>query len=392
MKKQISFNWLIIYYFILLSSGFYTREYGNTDFPSFNWLILMLPICIFIGINITSYIRGKYSFLSIPILIYLILVLFSSLIRGDINTAFDISIWCLPIIIIFNSNISLDFKLLNILFLFSILLSIIFFYTGANQFGFLPTQTTYKTFYWKVTLGSYNTPLGTGFLSLLTLISNYFYNNKKYSKTFFILISLYFIILSGSRITIVCLFIGILLFLINRIYKFRNSYIYKLLPIFILVFFISFTMNPIFLLKYYSKYDLINTYIFHEKSSLSEEQFIESLARPDIWKRHFKIFSTNPIIGVGNFNLRDYFPDAGASGSESALTYFLARDGIFVIFLIIFLYLLIVKALKENNLIQYFFSISFIIIFLGYGSVCSTVIYTFLMMLAFFNSGYKYKI
>jgi len=377
MKKQHTFNFLVIYYFILLSSGFYTREYGNTGFPSVNWLILMLPICIFIGINITSYIRGKYSFLSIPILIYLILVLFSSLIRGDINTAFDISIWCLPIIIIFNSNISLDFKLLNILFLSSMLLSIIFFYTGANQFGFLPTQTTYKTFYWKVTLGSYNTPLGTGFLSLLTLISNYFYNNKKYSKTFFILISLYFIILSGSRTTIICLFIGILLLLINRIYKFKNSYIYKLLPIFILVFFFSFVMSPAFLLRYYSNNDIINTYMFHEKEKLTEVEFIEKLARSIIWKEHFNIFLTNPIIGVGNHSLYNYFPDARASGSESALTYFLARDGIFVIFLIFFLYQLIKRALKEKNLVQYSFSISFIILLISYGSLCFTNNYIF---------------
>lgn len=392
MKRQISFNWLIIYYFILVNSGFLVRERGNTGFPSFNWLIIMFPICIFIGINITSYFRGKYSFLSIPILLYLVFVLISSFIRGDINTTYNILIWCLPIIIIFNSKIFLNLKLLNILFLLSILLSAISYYMGTNVYGFLSGQSTYEPFYWQVRLGAYESPLGTGLLSLLTLIFNYFYNNKKYSKTFFILIPLYFIIFSGSRITLICLFIGILLFLIDKIYRFRNSYIYKLLPILILAFFISFVSNPVFLLKYYSNDDLINTYIFHEKNDLSEELFIERLARSNIWKEHFVIFLTNPIMGVGKYTIYDYFPNAKTSGTESALTYLLARDGIMVIFLIIFLYRLIVKALKENNLIQYFFSIAIIIIFLGYGSVCSTVIYTFLMMLAFVNSGHRYKI
>jgi len=392
LKRQISFNWLIIYYFILVNSGFLVRERGNTGFPSFNWLIIMFPICIFIGINITSYFRGKYSFLSIPILLYLVFVLISSFIRGDINTTYNILIWCLPIIIIFNSKIFLNLKLLNILFLLSILLSAISYYMGTNVYGFLSGQSTYEPFYWQVRLGAYESPLGTGLLSLLTLIFNYFYNNKKYSKTFFILIPLYFIIFSGSRITLICLFIGILLFLIDKIYRFRNSYIYKLLPILILAFFISFVSNPVFLLKYYSNDDLINTYIFHEKNDLSEELFIERLARSNIWKEHFVIFLTNPIMGVGKYTIYDYFPNAKTSGTESALTYLLARDGIMVIFLIIFLYRLIVKALKENNLIQYFFSIAIIIIFLGYGSVCSTVIYTFLMMLAFVNSGHRYKI
>jgi len=393
MKKQHTFNFLVIYYFILLNSVSFRYGYNYFGFGTLKWFLLITPLCIFIGINYTSYIRDKYKFPSILLLAYLVSVLITSAIRGDIHTAFNILIWCLPIIIILNSNIYLNLKLLNIIFILSIFLSIISYYLGTNIYGFLPGQSINELYSWRITLGNQAGPAVTGFLSLLILIANYFYNNRMHSKYFFILISVYFLIFSGSRSALICSFLFLLFVIFSYNIKFRDRGIYKLIAFLAVILFIILSCNPSFLLKFNIDNEYLSSYIFRVKNAalLTEEKFLAKLARPIIWNQHFKIFLTNPLIGVGRFSLYDYFSDTVASGSESMLTIFLARDGMLLFFLVAFLYQLIKRALKEKDLAQYSFSISFIILLISYGSFCFTHNYIFLMMLAFFNSGYKYK-
>jgi len=394
MKKQLTFNLLVIYYFILVNSVSFRYGYDYSGFGTLKWFLLIAPVCIFIGINYTSYIRNNYKLPSVLLLVYIVSVLITSSIRADIHTAFNIIIWFLPIIIILNSNIYLNLKLLNILFLLSIFLSIISYYFGTSVYGFLPGQAMWKDFSWRISLGNQAGPAATGFLSLLTLMANYFYNNRKCSKYFFILISIYFLIFSGSRSALICLFLFLFFVIFSHIIEFRDRSFYKLIALLVIILFIVLNYNPGFLLKYSRANEFINSYVFHVKdvNLLTEEEFRTKLARPIIWSQHFKIFLTNPLIGVGHYSLYDYFPYAIASGSESIFTRFLARDGMLIFLLMAFLYQLIKIALKEKDLAQYVFSISFIILLISYGSFCFTHNYIFLMMLAFIKSGHKYKI
>jgi len=390
MKQQL-FNVIVIYYFIFIN----IIKDNIIPFSSLKWFFLVFPISIFVLFNIDTIINGKYRYYNLLFLLYIFFAAIISFFRLDIDALFNILIWGLPFIIILNSKIYLDLKLLNILFIISIILSIISYYLGNNDYGFILGQAYRKDLWWRVTLGNGLGLAVSAIFSLLVIIMNFYYNKSRKQKIFYIIFGLYFLIFSGVRTGIICFLIILSVVLFSYLKKIKPCKFYKILPIIIIFVFIISVINPVFLFKDLDiKNKFINSYVFRKESisNLSKEEFIKAFARPIIWSQHYEILLNSPLIGVGSFSMYDYFTEPVSSGSESMLTNFIVRDGLLSSsLLIIFLYLLIINALKEKKVEKYSFYISFVLILISYGSFCHTYNFLFLMMIAFYNSSYIYN-
>lgn len=183
ITKQQLFNVIVIYYFLFIN----IIKDNIMPFGSLKWFFLVFPISIFILFNIGTIINGKYRYYNLLFLLYIFFAAMISFLRLDIDALFNILIWGLPFIIILNPKIYLDLKLLNILFIISIILSIVSFYLGSNDYGFILGQAYRKDLWWRITLGNEIGLAVTAFFSILVIIMNFYYNKSRKQKIFYII-------------------------------------------------------------------------------------------------------------------------------------------------------------------------------------------------------------
>ncbi|MCD4794186.1 MAG: O-antigen ligase family protein [Bacteroidales bacterium] len=266
---------------------------------------------------------------------------------------------------------------------------------GTNLYGFLPGMAKtnlHMGLGWRISL--FPAIPNSAFFSLFIFILNIFKNwkHKSLGRLLIILLSVYFLILSGSRT-------AILAFAVVASFKFilyfrpfhktkgylRLSFFY-LAIVLVVYFFNSFTLS-----LYNLNNSFINSLVFKsEKKITNEKQLEKQNYRIWLWDKHFEIYKENPIFGKGSYEIKEYLSESekqmNTNFTESYLTDLMVKVGIFLIFFIAFFFFIIKRSVKDNNPALYGLTVSMFILMISYGSFIVPYNFLFLVFVGNINN------
>jgi len=382
------FNYLIVYYWLLI----YIQTPNSGIGGNFLYILQTLPISGFIFYSILN-----IKDLSIPKELYwLILFVFASaylsFIRSDFSGFISIMLFGLLIIVILKFDLSVNLTLINILFFISIFLSIPLYYTAYSKYGFFPGQANVVLSHDEFLAGRlsmFPNVTTSIYFSFMVFVLNYFFNPHLYKKLFIFFLSLYFIYFGISRtVLLVLLFVIYISFLIYK-YPLKKNWLYQIiLPVlligvpFIIIVFIDDIIY--YLLSLHN--DIISQYFFRGYDTV--DKILDDIARTNIWSEHIRLFLEHPW-GLSSAEIEKYVNPAlhlsNGGGSESFLTRILMRYGFGSVFLYIFIFSILNRAIYEKNSYLYIFVYLFIFIGLTYGSFFTAYNILFLIFISSIN-------
>lgn len=359
-------------------------DYGaSLGHSSLQYYMIVSPIIVYSLFNINMALGKRVSSEVLSLLLFLLLALIFSIIKFDIKAVFNLLIWTLPIIIILNSKVFLSIRLVNTLFILTIVVGVFAYHNGINVYGYLPGQSNtnlHQGLWWRVSMFPYSTPPATAFFSIIVLVLNLLHNKIFKWKMFFMILSTYFMVLSGSRTALIAIILILMILLISKLYRVKMKIPYKVLAIMpLLIFFIIF-FSPELMLKINFSSPFINSLIFRSiESSNSIDAILQTMNRQTVWEQYIYLYTHSPIIGVDTVKLRSI------GQSETMLLSFLAWHGISVIFLLSYMYFLITNSLTDKNYLRYSLGIIFILYMITYSSFFQTYNFLFLLLLGLLN-------
>ena len=386
MLRQVLFGSMLIYAWALYT--FIDR--GVEESASVQlYVATVAPAVLFILFSIPCCIRFRYQKPAFALLIFLILTASCSLARADFATLISVGSLCAMLIAMRHSKASVGPRLINILFLLSIVTCATMHSLGIGQYGILPGQAVDESIPWRVSLFTFNVTV-SWMLSLVVIGLNYFHNRSVVSKTLFISAALYFLIFSASRTGLIVLVLWIAFLASMKVVPFRERAFYKLfIPCAVASFVIALNAEGILVLLTDSRNPIANALLFKStEGAASVEQASTSIERTMLWSAHAQIFMENPWIGRGTFKLEDVVPLAEAStttGSESFMTALFARIGTPAVLFVYFIYLLAVNAARERDRFSYCLVIFFSVSSLAYGSYIVPYDFVFLAVFGAIN-------
>jgi len=374
------FSYLVVYYWAL----FYLTTHNS--------ILFTFPISAFIVYLSFLYIKNfsrlsSFSF----ILLFIVSSVYLSLIRLDMTSLISISLFGMTIYYIDCFSLKIDLKLLNRIFLLSVIISIPLFYSGYSKYGFIPGQGgfSYDEFLsGRVSL--FPNVTSSIYFSFMIFWINLFFNKNFYQKLFFLGLSLYFIYFGISRTVMLGLVILLMFRWLFKVYPIKKDLFYQFfLPLVLImgpIVFVFFIEEIIFFLISLNN-EFISEYFFRGYSTVDE--IMKDIARVSIWTEHLRLFIAHPwglssqeIIMYVNPNLN--LSDGG--GSESFLTRILVRYGFGSIFLYLFLLSLLTRATITRNEYLYVFVYMFIFIGVTYGSFFVAYNMLFLVFVSSLNN------
>jgi len=391
---QTIFSVLVVYYWII-SIGFGLLE--EIERFSVAYFLTVLPIALFIILCLPK-ISKITNRITIPLWIFLLLVFIVSIVRLDIGTIITFSLMILTIIALVNYNLQVNLRLLNTLFISSIVLMVILFHFKISHYviphGYIPGQTKSLNDSWRVSM----MPLlaDSGMFSLLIFILNYCFNKKKRSRMFFLILSFYFLVFTGIRSTLIIFMMFVLFVFISSKIQMKDRLFYRLYNWMVVVGFIFFMFFNSFLIVFAQKIDkpLFNKIILKQENAvITQKGLNKTIFRTWIWEQHYKLFKRNPLMGIGTFDFSKEViipPDmpGGMTASETPLTGFFARVGICSVFFILFFLQLWIKGLILNDKYKYFLPSLIFVSILSYGSYFVPYNFFFLILFASWNGIY----
>lgn len=385
------FKFIIIYYwFLSVFVDYNPSSYNNSGIKYF---LLVVPIALFIVINADRIIEKKLKIDSLFLMLFVLTGIAFSVIKIDVESIIDITIWTLPIIIILNSGYAVDLRLLNRLFLLTIIAGVVYYHLGLNDFGYLPGQTfrnLHQGLWWRVSIFPYRTPPATGMFSLVVLLANYYNNSNKKSKYAFISLALYFLILSGSRTNILILLIIMATFIIRiimdtfiirKVSLVKGLLFTKIMTIIPVVLLLMIFIFPNVLLKLNFENEILNSLIFRSTSSVQNVQEIQkTLNRQTIWHEYFVLYKKSPIIGMHSEEVLTI------GQTETMIMKYLAQYGISVLFLVMFFYRKAKKAVISKNDFTFSMITMAIILLITYSSFLQPYGIIYLLLFSSMNN------
>jgi len=373
------FSYLIIYY------------WGLFYFSSVSYIIVTLPISIFIAYLSLTYIQNfsrlsSFSF----ILLFVLSSVYLSFIRLDMTSLIAVLLFGMTIYYIDCFSLKIDLNLLNRIFLLSIIISVPLFYSGYSIYGFFPGQGGFShDEFLSGRISLFPNVASSIYFSFIIFFINLFFNKNFYQKLFFLGLSLYFIYFGISRTVMLGLAFLLMFSWLFKVYPIRKNLFYQFfLPLILIVgpiIFVYFIEDIIsFLLGFNSEF--ISEYFFRGYSTV--DKIMKDIARVSIWSEHLRLFfeypwglSTQEINMYVNSNL-----ELSDGGSESFLTRILMRYGFGSIFLYLFLLSLLTRATVTRNEYLYVFVYMFIFIGVSYGSFFAAYNMLFLVFVSSLNN------
>ncbi len=382
------FNILIVYYWLI--TCYIISDSVTTG--SLMHLLLVMPIGLFIIFSFLFIKNYEVPKEIIWILFFMIISGIYALVRKDITSFISIALLGSMITVIYYYKLQINLKLLNMLFLIAIVLSIPLYYLGYSDYGFYPGQAYthhLEALNGRVALfSSYSVSV---YFSLLIFIYNLFFNHTK-SRNIFLVLSLYYIFFGISRTALIILLLVIAIYMFKP-KKIKNSFLYS--------YFIPFTIFVLPIVLLLNIEVIINFLISLQNSFITEyffrgysdfEDIMKDTVRINIWQEHIKFFLNHPL-GMNTSVIDEYMKNnlIMGTGSESFITRILVRYGFGAIFIYLFLFALLIKAIKYNNIYLYTFVYIFVFIGLFYGSFFTPYNFLFLIFIASINNSTKRK-
>lgn len=351
----------------------------SIEFGGVRHVSTVLPVILFSVMSIYSVVNIQRR----NLLLFSYSILFAGVVsciyNSEIRSLLSLYIFLIPVITIYQLKIHIPYKLLKIMFWLSVVICIISYHIGVNEWGYLPGQALGNATgqSWRVSLFPLSVPVYSGVFALIVLISSIL-NNKSNSVLRYAtsILAFYFVILSGSRSTYIVIMLASILFLLSRIDFTLTLYV---LPLAAIVSIYIVMLLPWLLLSYDTP-TLVNYIIYRSPDPLPMSE-MESLARLQLANNLLSIYSTSPIFGVGSFDLLSRFPNA-PSYSESKWLSLLARYGITMVILFSFFYWKYIRAIKTQSWYCMGFTLSIIIYGMFYGSFFNTYHVLFLLLIS----------
>jgi len=377
------FSYLVVYYWLLM--------YLET--PSY--IMLTLPIGIFVGYMVLIYIKNFSSLNSFSfILIFVFFSAYLSLSRLDFTSLSAVTLFGLSIFFIDYFRLTISLKLLNIIFFSSVVLSIPLYYLGYSSYGFIPGQGGFShDSFLSGRVSLFSNVTSSIYFSFIVFFINYFYNKNYYQKILLSIFTLYFIYFGISRTVMMVLVFVFLFLLLFRVYPLRKNLFYQFIVPIILIFLpivLVFFIEDIILYLISLNNEFISQHFLRGFTSV--DKVLEDIARTNIWREHLRLFIEHPW-GLTTQEIILYVDPqldlSDGGGSESFLTRILMRYGFGSFFLYFFLFSLINRATSNKSHYLYIFVYIFIFIGLTYGSFF--VAYNSLFLIFMASTNYQEK-
>ena len=390
-REKFVFEIYLVYYVLL---EFFLTSSKWEKF-SLLYFAIIIPVFIYILMTLPAFLKKDYRKGSLYLILMIILVALVSLVRFDIPTIYNLILFTIPILLIRESRVEVSVSLVNKLFILCIIIGIVMFHLGHHRFGYLPYihGVPGSEPDWKISIFP-RTP-ASGFFGLLIILLNYYYSKGK-SRFIFYFLGFYFMLFSGLRSTLLIFAIFILFEIINSFIRFKPRLSYLIFgPLMIFIVILSLSFNSI-IQNYASSNDgffssLIAKSTF-EKASKAEAG--DENYRTWLWGEHLAIYNTNPIFGVGSYDITDYvkydlYGNDNFEGSESFFTRWLARIGVFSFLLLFFLWNVYFQSLNNGVKYTYLVPIFIIILMLTYGSFLMPYNFMYILIFGSLNNQKK---
>ena len=420
MDSQMLFNVLLGYY---VAIQFFLPSTGQVPRFSTAYFTLVLPVLIYTAVNFRFMLTG-YSTASRWMLGFGVLVSLVSIARADFATMQHALVLTLPIVIILNSRIRLDPRVVNNLFAASVVAFILISFGGvalewlaarteheltraeqpktpqasepvkphaerpAPNRGLLPSLASgeVQDLNWRVSL--FALVPESAFFSILVVLINLFFGVPP-RKYLFIVLGTSFALLSGIRATTIVLILILILFALSRFRRFNRSAFYALFFTATVVLLVTVLSTDIlFYVARSFDNEWINTYLYRSPRGLqSADHLRETLYRGTVWQYHLRMFLENPLWGHGTFTianlLRDNsFNETAFCSSCSFLTEWAARIGFMIIPFVVFIGVTAGTAIRNHDAYSLGVCLTLIIVLLTWGSLFVPYNPVFLLLIA----------
>lgn len=388
MKPRIRntiYGLLIMYYLVL---NYFVE--GEIVKYSLQYFLFVIPVLTFVGTFSGSLISRKHSLKAMICLVFFMIVSSISLFRLDMQTFLSTLLFAGSLMVIFNTRMTVGIGFINLLFLVSIVGSVISYHLGGNVFGYIPqpggeANLAAGDIGWRISL--FPLVAESGFFALLVILANY-YMNKSKSRFLFFGLAFYFLIFSGSRTALVIFVFFICFLVVSHFFPFRRRALYEILnPLLIGSFILLLSFKSLLLLIKDTRIGFLNEYIFKSEKGMSEDASREDVAtRSWLWAEHLRIYGGSPIIGVGTFDFASLKTEStksyhASTGSESFITGLLARVGLPALLMVYLIFVIQRDGMNSRNPLVYLISLFIFISMISYGSFL--VPYNFMFLLLF---------
>ena len=373
---QLLFDGVVVYYWMLL---YLIQPDTPPQRMSFLYLALVIPVLAYILLNAGALLRGSWKKRNLWLLLYIAAVCTVSVLRSDASTIYNCLIYTLPLIIFLNAEVRINIRLINILFLLSVFMSVVFKHLGLSIWNYLPDFFTPYDMSkgdvgWRISL--FPGIPESGFFSLFVFILNFYYHSGP-ARFPVMAASFYFFAFSGSRTGLILFGFFILFVLVGMLLRFRMNLFYKsFVLICLLVFVAAMNRNSVLNLLRSPGQGFMNELVYKTGKQPGAGQYTEGVnSRSWIWQQHLRIFRSNPYTGSGTFNFEDHKVKSRqfvqyqmSTGSESLLTAWLARVGLLMIPFLLYLFAAHWHSARMRCRFPYFMVLLILITMLSYGS------------------------
>lgn len=369
MKSTSLVKLYILYYFLLTNIRF-TSNVSESE--KVQYILLLFPLPLFVLLNYKIILNTKMRKITVLLLLHYIIIIFIASIRIDIDTLLNISQICLIMYILLNSDVNLSYRFINKLFLLGIVLSVIGFFAGTNDYGIIPYYRGSPEQNWRIALFLRQSVHASGIFSLLLIIINFFTNKAK-NKWLYISLGFYFLIFSGSRVSIISFCFSIFAIFLMKFVNIKKKIFWYAYPIIIiaLIVVVVYIFEATGFQHSFGSIFLDNMIKVDSPVGISSHRFW-------LWQKHLEIFSNNILFGIGDFYLPDMYSNVPAY-CESGFTHILVRDGLVSSLYFLFLFSFFVYAVKYKSKYLYVFFLAIFILIFGIGAL--TISYSFISFL-----------
>lgn len=383
---SLQFNCLIAYYWLVLNIVNYA-PYAGSPPPTLLRSLLLAPIILFIAGAAPYWLTGRYSRHITLMLWYCVPVACIAIARGDAAGGGRVMMFSLPIVIACNAQVDLSCKLVNILLFLSVVTSIVTFYMGINPYGFVPGQTLSNLaqgVWWRVSLFAYLTPPATGAFCFACIVLNLAHKLTKLNWIA-ISISIYFMVLSGCRTALSAGCLMLVFWLLCKVLPVRKPWHYATVLAGLCLVFVVSIVDAQDLVVGDSQNETINSYLYRSKLSPTSVFGEETGNRTMMWKRLFDVYLESPIIGMGSWrnapgDLDDIYRN------ETLLPLMLARDGIPLLWFVLFLVISAADAGAQTRRFRCCVSIAWFVFLMSYGSMFVPYNFVYLLFVGLFTT------
>lgn len=373
------FSGLLVYYWAIQYSQVSGQTAERGDFTYFAFILPVAFYVLFSFFRIMS--RGlELNSSAWLMLIFEVVVVGVALVRGDFQTVLTFGLLCTTILVILIQRTVVKVDLLNTLFLASIAANIVSYALGRSDATVLPGYAR-DAVYFRVTL--FPQIAASAFFSAVILFVNILNPGARFRYLCMVL-SLYFLVLSGLRSAIVAgLIAGIYIVLRGRGFlrspSARIAYLGVSTAAYVFILF-----APELLVRFSSPDNPLSFFLFRSRGELqTEEQITLSIFRTLLWEEHFRIAQGNPVFGIGTFDFTKLSEKLGhlSTGSESFVTATYARIGVPVLIFIAAFFSAVRSGLRRNREIAMVAGIILFVAMLSYGGFIAAYDFTFLTLM-----------